>query len=574
MSKSLVILGCSSLKLKNEEPLPAVIRYDGPAYKVFRSFLRETRWPTSLSVGILSAEYGLIGGLTQIQNYERRMDKARAERLKEDSTKTLLEWSKGHETITFFLGKDYLQAFDLNVLRQSKDFRILEGGIGDKLKQLHGFLREHRAEVRRPIVPKESGRPLYFLPDWDDMLDAEYDFKNDNFSHSDRSCRKEIHCVELMKPKRMCDGILVSLAQLQGTKGILKRFEPTAITSLSPQSIKRRYGLSPSQLAFGDCGAFSYVNEDEPAISVEQAAALYQLYGFDLGASVDHIPVPVIDGPKGKVPLSRYAINKRVAITRQNAERFLTHHRDRKYTFTPVGVIQARTADSYIKQLFEYIEMGYSSIAFGGLVPRNDRDIEDILIRLVKARKTMPRAINGGLWIHLFGVFRPKIQAAVRQAGISSFDSATYFRKAWLRSGQNYLGVDGKWYAAIRVPTTSDPRTLARLKASGLPIKELRRLESKALKALHEYDSGARSIGWTLRAVADYDFLLSRSDDHGENLLESYRKTLESRVWRKCACNVCSTIGIDALIFRGYNRNKRRGAHNTHLLYQNLTQRR
>lgn len=567
-----MILGCSATKLQNDEPLPAVIRYDGPVYRVFQSYLRESRWPTNLSVGVLSAKYGLIGGLTHIHDYDLRMNRGMALKHRERSTQTLVEWSKGHKNISFVLGKDYLPALNLDALSKTKNINVLEGGIGYKLSQLHNLLRDQRSEARTTELIQNTNRPLYFLPDWDDMLDAEYDFIGDSFSHPERAKRREVHCIEAMKPKRLCDGVLVSLAQLQGTKGILKKFDQTDMASLSPQSIKKKYGLSRNQIAFGDCGAFSYVNEPSPTISVEQAAALYQLYGFDMGASVDHIPVPVVGTPSGKKELSISARRRRIDITKRNAERFIEHHRDRKYTFIPVGVIQALSPRNYIRQLHEYIEMGYRHIAFGGLVPRSDKEIVEILRALNKARKDCPATINDSLWVHLFGVFRPKIQTEIRKAGVSSFDSATYFRKAWLRSDQNYLGADGKWYAAIRVPSTSDPRTLKRLAGSGVPLKELQRLEKNALKGLHEYADGNRSIGWTLRAIQQYDFLLSRSDDHSENLLESYKRTLESRIWEKCQCSICSSVGVDALIFRGYNRNKRRGTHNTLMLYNRLSE--
>ena len=67
--------------------------------------------------------------------------------------------------------------------------------------------------------------------------------------------------------------------------------------------------------------------------------------------------------------------------------------------------------------------------------------------------------------------------------GINSFDSASYFRKAWLRSSQNYLGSDGRWYAAIRVPPSHDPRTLMRLRYSGHDENQITRLEEQALQA-------------------------------------------------------------------------------------------
>jgi hypothetical protein len=43
------------------------------------------------------------------------------------------------------------------------------------------------------------------------------------------------------------------------------------------------------------------------------------------------------------------------------------------------------------------------------------------------------------------------------------------------------------------------------------------------------------------------------------NLMDAYRRTLVERPLGKCLCSGCSRTGIDALTFRGYNRNKRRG---------------
>src|SRR5262249_24045480 len=153
-------------------------------------------------------------------------------------------------------------------------------------------------------------------------------------------------------------------------------------------------------------------------------------------------------------------------------------HRQRKCTFVPVGIIQGLTPADYAAQVHEYDEMGYLHLAIGGLVPKADAEIVETVQAIGKATQ----ALGHDLWIHLFGVFRPKIQRELRQAGITSFDSATYFRKAWLRSDQNYLGTDGQWYAAIRVPLTSDGRTRNRLLESGAPLAQLQDLERNALK--------------------------------------------------------------------------------------------
>jgi len=53
-----------------------------------------------------------------------------------------------------------------------------------------------------------------------------------------------------------------------------------------------------------------------------------------------------------------------------------------------------------------------------------------------------------------------------------------------------------------------------------------------------------------------------------EDLLEGYRKTLRSRPWERCDCPICENLGIEVAIFRGNNRNRRRGFHNTYRFYQ------
>ncbi len=569
MDRHLLVLSCSSMKVDHRDPLPALARYDGPYYRVLNSYIRERGWPGKLSIAVLSAEYGLIGGLTQIDNYDRRMDERRAVELRRACTDTLLKWSEAHSSATLLLGKDYLPAIDFTATARLKT-TVPEGPIGMKLHALSECLRGFspttvRGEMRSP----RARAPMYFLPDWDDLLDVDFDFRTDRFSSPDRATRNEEHCIKIMQPRRMCDGVLVSLAQNQGTKGILRRFEPTDVESLAPQSIRLKYGLRDDQWAFGDCGAFSYSSAPEPTITTEQAVSLYHLYGFDLGASVDHIPLPFIDGPKGPEALSETAKRRRVRMTHMNAREFMDVWSRRKCTFTPVGIIQGLSARDYAKQFPEYVEMGYSFIALGGLVPRSDSEIEEIVRATSKARISL-RKQDRGVRIHLFGVFRPKLQRSFRECGVFSFDSATYFRKAWLRSDQNYLGADGDWYAAIRVPMMSDARTRKRLETSGISEVELQRLEKSSLDALHEFALGNVTIDHAVSAVRKYDELLSRGDEQGESLYTKYRRTLEAKPWLLCGCSVCCDLGIDIVIFRGYNRNKRRGAHNTYQLYRSL----
>jgi hypothetical protein len=565
-SKNLVVLACSATKLDVANQLPAIALYDGPLFRVLRSYLREYRWPESLSVAVLSAKYGLIGGLAEIATYDWRMTTNRANELYGSVNKTLAEWSTAHSRVDLILGQDYLSSIDRRQVHQLYPAsHVAEGPIGMKLNQLHRLLRTIGSACRPSTLELQRRDSLtYFLPDWDDFIDEDFDFGNDTFSCKDRSKRNEKHVSTLMRPKRVCDGVVVSLAQHLGSKGLLRRVRSSDPSLLTPRSVRHHFSLAEDQYAFGDCGAFSYVSEPAPSISVDQAVVLYDLYDFDLGASVDHIPVPYLSVSSGKRLLTDAERLERVKVTRNNAAEFLQVHKERRARFIPVGVIQGLDADSYARQIDEYVEMGYDYLALGGLVLRTNKEIEKIVVEVdkkLKIRKNKP-------WIHLFGIFRPALQSLFRESGIASFDSATYFRKAWLRSDQNYLGTDGQWYAAIRVPPLSDPRIRQRINMSGHSEVELARLEGEVLTKLHQYEKKKASLRETLDSVRTYDGLLSRAQGIDQNLYEAYGETLEKRPWEKCDCPMCSKLGIDVIIFRGKNRNKSRGAHNTLQLYE------
>ena len=225
-SGSLVVLGCSATKFNVQGSVPALHVYDGPIYRVLRSHLRNFQWSSDLSVSVLSARYGLIGALAPIKNYERRMTTGRAENLREKVSQKLSALAGNHREIKVVLGKDYLQTIDPEVFGSSKKVQYAHGPIGMKLQYLSDFLKTLNSVPRKApsIGVGQLKRPLYFLPDWDDFLDRDFDFANDSFSAPLRKDRDEVHIIEAMRPKRMCDGILVSLAQhLGGGKGLLKR---------------------------------------------------------------------------------------------------------------------------------------------------------------------------------------------------------------------------------------------------------------------------------------------------------------------------------------------------------------
>lgn len=110
--KSLVILSCSQRKAEADGLLPAIDRYDGNQFRVYRKARRENRCPDSVTVCIVSAEFGLLTGADCIPNYDRRMTPDRAESLQQDVTRKLNDVvaAAGPSSVFIDLGADYLPA--------------------------------------------------------------------------------------------------------------------------------------------------------------------------------------------------------------------------------------------------------------------------------------------------------------------------------------------------------------------------------------------------------------------------------------------------------------------------------
>ena len=319
---------------------------------------------------------------------------------------------------------------------------------------------------------------------------------------------------------------------------------------------------------FGDCGAFSYITEDIPPILPEDAAMLYDEFKFDIGTSVDHIPYSSLDDDKNE---------QRMELTRKNAEEFLKIHNTKGYKFFPFGSIQGITPEDYARYAQEYIDIGYEHIALGGLVRRQGIEILRIIAAVREAVQKHTRGKDENIWIHIFGIIQPDLQYYFRNLGVSSFDSASYLRKAWASQDRNYLSADGKtWYGSFRVPFSDSKAMFDAVKSlAEISNGDLQKMEDQCLSILSNFDNKNTKkieegdIREALDKVNEYSKVL-----HGEKANGHYSKRhlklLEDRPWKKCRCKVCQDAGIDIVVFRGAKRNRRRGFHNTWVFYHKI----
>lgn len=411
-------------------------------------------------------------------------------------------------------------------------------------------------------------RPLFFLPTWEDRVEPDFDFREESPKCRRDSYKTGLYAHEIF-PEPPYDGLLISLALFENKLRLGNNGSGPTIRGYDNIRAYLRLKHLPQVQIMGDCGAFTYVNEEVPPASASpgRVAQLYNTLGFDTGISPDHIIVnSILVKHNGRVecqPLTLQEKEQRRIITLQNAKLFLDYVRTHNLSFTPVGAAQGYDESTYVESVNDLLDMGYDYIAIGGLVrypTARVRAIIEAILRAVRRRRQ-------GVRIHLLGILRMQLLDYFRQAGISSFDSASFLRKAWLRSEMNYFGVDGEWYAAIRVPPSYDPRVVSSAREMGIDPSRLTRLERKALNALERYGRNEISLESTLEVVLEYDRLLRRSSENIGIIHASYRRTLESRIWEKCTCNICREAGIHVVIFRGTNRNKRRGFHNVKLFY-------
>jgi hypothetical protein len=140
----LLILACSQRKNPTIGVLPAIHRYDGPAFRVLRKFLRESREDVPVIL-ILSAKYGLIDSAREISDYDCRISADLANRLRPAVLECLGQvlQSRRWHSIGICVGKEYGAALAgmKSLLPYEVQVELLGTGLGRRLTSLRQWLR-------------------------------------------------------------------------------------------------------------------------------------------------------------------------------------------------------------------------------------------------------------------------------------------------------------------------------------------------------------------------------------------------------------------------------------------------
>ncbi len=406
----------------------------------------------------------------------------------------------------------------------------------------------------------------FFFPDSQDQVDPEFDFETEEHSEFRIRQRDDRYAHEMLADVPF-DGILVSKSIVDGNAGGgAGKYTGPQRTRLYREGIRRFLRLDTVTdrhiETLGDCGAFAYVKEDEPPFTVDEVIDFYEEARFDLGISVDHIILGFRSDERATLPgIDEAPVEweRRRQITLQYARDFLARHRARKCTFQPLGVAQGWNSSSYQDSVSQLQQMGYRRIALGGMVPLKTHEI-------LSALRAMHDVRSAGTEFHLLGVTRVDHMDVFAAHGVTSFDSTSPFRQAFKDDRNNYYLLDGA-LTAVRVPQVEgNPRLKARVQAGEVDQGLARKLEERCLEALRDFDREATRLDDVVDALAEYEALWDGRNDRSS----LYAETLGSRAWKDCPCGICGACGVDVVLFRGSERNKRRGFHNLYVFGERL----
>jgi len=391
----------------------------------------------------------------------------------------------------------------------------------------------------------------YFIPEWDDRVDPDYDFMSDTHSqlHTEDPINNDAYMWDLFGIDNVpFDGVLVSIATIQKKSRKYSLIEKNGIHTF--------LGLPDNFPVMGDCGAFSYISDPVPPYSTSEVLKTYVELGFNYGVSVDHLVVSGFADQK----------EERMRITFQNGldayeEWKKKYHND----FQLIVAVQGANTADYLRMYNKFIDKGITSMALGGLVRSPTSDIVHLIDQLIHEIKTSQRAPE---YLHFFGIARSQLFYKINELeelGIEvTFDSASYLRRAWLTSPEtqgNYITQDHKGYTAIRIP-----KILSGKKKGLAEQEDVERLGNVCLEALRRYDHEEIGLPDVMNSLKNFNNLI-----HGKpEYLDYYQTMLEDKPWQSCPCPICQKVGIEVAIFRGNNRNRRRGFHNTISFYHIL----
>lgn len=124
----------------------------------------------------------------------------------------------------------------------------------------------------------------FYVPDWDDHVDANYDFLYDVHSEAENGARENFFLWDVFEGRELpIDGLLLSRDSVTQNAGLRKRLDEYGIYGDPRLNI-------PSWLpTISDCGAWGYRDLPFPPYRIEGLIDFYDRIGVRIGVTLDHV---------------------------------------------------------------------------------------------------------------------------------------------------------------------------------------------------------------------------------------------------------------------------------------------
>ncbi|MFV1362543.1 tRNA-guanine transglycosylase DpdA [Mycolicibacterium elephantis] len=394
----------------------------------------------------------------------------------------------------------------------------------------------------------------FYFPDSQDQVSPTYDFIHDEHSPLRVRQRDDRYAHEVLTAPAY-DGILVSKAIVDGSIRGVGKYSMPQRQRLYRLGVRGFFRLPDDIATLGDCGSFTYVNEPEPPYSVDEVLDFYEQCGFDAGITIDH----VILGFRRDLSDAPEEWKERRRVSLDLAEKFKVAAEERDCQVELLGAAQGWDPTSYADSVRILQGMGYQRIAIGGMISLKTTDILACLLTIDRIRSPETQ-------LHLLGITRFDAMDEFKSLGVTSFDSTSAFRQSFMDERDNYHTLE-RTFAAIKVPQVDGNVSLKRAILAGkVSQRDAIAAERASLKTLRAFDAGQASMEDALDAVVEYESVIGVKKSYRSE----YKDTLEAAPWKTCKCGLCGKHGIEMVIFRASERNKRRGFHNLSVLAEKM----
>ena len=279
----------------------------------------------------------------------------------------------------------------------------------------------------------------YFFPDSQDFVDPSFNFEDETRSQHRVRQRDDLYPHEVFESAPY-DGILVSKSIVDRGPAKTAKYTLAQRRRLFNEGVRKFFRLDQLEQpieTMGDCGAFSYIREEEPVWSVDEVIEFYELCGYDYGISVDHVIKdykPAWD-EASTLPGFEHPGAKQIArqqLTLELAGEFLA--KSKSCVFSPIGVAQGWSPRSYTAGVSSLQKMGFRTIALGGMVTLRTPQIIEVLAAVSEVRAADTS-------FHLLGVTRLDRMSEFESFGVRSFDSTSPLMQALKDAKDNYYTV-------------------------------------------------------------------------------------------------------------------------------------